>query len=182
MRNNRLGSSKSHRQFSRRICAIVMALSVMTGIEFSALSSVYASSESQEHHAEKPEKHKKNHVSLLLAGTTVPDANHTGFTLGIDLEHEITHRFGVGLVVEHAFDPVDATSVFGVIDVHLGQGFVLQVGPGVEWVDDETLFVGRIGLFYEIELGEIVIAPSISYDLSEAEDSIVFGTAIGTKF
>ena len=129
------------------------------------------------------ERQKKNHASVFLGGTNIPDADHTAFTLGIDLEHELTHRFGVGLVFEHAFDPIDATSLYAVLDIHLGNGFVLQTGPGVEWVDDETYATGRVGLFYEFEVQEgLILAPSVSYDISEAEDSIVFGVSVGTKF
>ena len=112
----------------------------------------------------------------------MPDSDYTAFTLGVDLEHEITHHFGIGLVVEHAFEEVDATSLFGVVDIHLGHGFVVQAGPGVEWIDGESYAAGRVGVFYEIDLEEIILAPSISYDISEAEDSIVFGVAIGAKF
>ena len=132
--------------------------------------------------AESEGHNKKNHASVLIGGTYVPDADHTAFTLGLDLEHEITHRFGVGLVVEYAFEPIDATSLFAVVDVHLARGVVLQMGPGVEWVEHETYAVGRIGLFYEVEIGEFVVAPSVSYGISEGEDSLVFGAAIGTKF
>ena len=132
--------------------------------------------------ANDSEKHRKNHAAVFIGGTHVPEADHTGFTLGIDLEHEITKRFGVGLVVEHAFQAVDATSVFGVVDIHLGHGFLIQVGPGVEWVDGEAFAAGRFGLFYEIHVGDFIVSPSISYDISGAEDSIVFGTGFGTKF
>lgn len=161
--------------------AAIRHRSRLTGLLMLAgIASVFSVGASASADAGEPEK--KNHASVLIGGTHIPDADHTAFTLGIDLEHEITHRFGVGLVVEYAFDPIDATSLFGVVDIHLGHGFVLQAGPGVEWVEHETYAVGRIGVFYEIEVGEFILAPSISYDISEAEDSIVFGTAIGTKF
>ena len=143
------------------------------------LSSPALANSSEKHGSEK---HRKNHAAVFIGGTHVPEADHTGFTLGIDLEHEITKRFGVGLVVEHAFQAVDATSVFGVVDIHLGHGFLVQVGPGVEWVDGEAFAAGRFGLFYEIHVGDFIVSPSISYDISGAEDSIVFGTGFGTKF
>lgn len=147
------------------------------------ISTIFLSATSANAEAEHGSHGKKNHASIFIGGTNVPEEDHSAFTIGIDLEHELTHRFGVGLVAEHAFDPIDATSLFAVLDIHLGGGFVLQTGPGLEWVDDETYAAGRVGLFYELEIqDDLIVAPTVSYDISEGEDSIVFGVAIGTKF
>lgn len=157
-----------------RVIVRVLLLAVLVG--FAALPALGEEESGEEG------VHKKNHFSVIIGGTSVPRDDETVFTLGVDFERELTRRIGVGFVVEHAFGELDATSLFAVTDIHLGRGFVLQAGPGVEFLDDEAFAVGRLGLFYEFEVGEILLAPSLSYDISEIEDSIVFGLSAGIKF
>ena len=149
-------------------------------------SSAYAKSPAYAEIKREHETHKKNHISIITGATHVPEEDLTAFTIGLDFERELTENIGVGFVVERALGELEATSIFAVTDIHLGQGFVIQAGPGLEFVNSETLAVGRIGLFYEIDIesqfGDIILAPSFSYDISEAEDSLVFGLAFGTKF
>jgi hypothetical protein len=62
-------------------------------------------------------------------------------------------------------------------------GFAIQTGPGVEFVDDESFFVTRLGALYEFEIGEdFTLSPQLHYDFSTGEDAIVFGIAIGKAF
>ena len=160
------------------ICVLIIAL-------FSFLISIPVSATDGETEGDnKP--HKRNHISIITGVTHVPNEDETALTIGIDYERELTDNIGVGFVVEHALGELDATSIFAVMDIHIGKGFVIQAGPGLEFIDDETLNVGRVGLFYEIDLessfGDLIVAPSFSYDISEEEDSLVFGLAFGTKF
>ncbi len=124
----------------------------------------------------------RHHVSLLIGGTTVPEADHTGVTYGIDYEYVLTHRFGVGVIVERAEGEIDATSVFAVTDIHLTPAFVLQLGPGVEFEGGEEIAVGRFGAYYEFDIGPITVAPTVSYDLSEKNDAVIYGILLGRKF
>lgn len=158
-----------------RVFAVPAALMLTVAWSFGFAAPAAASEREGAH--EKP-----NHLSLILGGTHLFGEEYTAFTVGLDYERELREHLGVGVVVEHAVEEIDATSVYGVVDIHLAHGFVIQTGPGVEWIDDHTLAVGRFGVFYEAEAGGLIIAPSVSYDVSEAEDSLVFGLAIGTKF
>jgi len=135
-----------------------------------------------EYNPEKP-----HHLSVVIGGTNIPSANETAFTLGIDYEYRVNRRLGLGFVVEQAFDDIDATTLLAVADIHLWRGLALQVGPGVEFLDEgeehETFAIGRIGALYEIEFGEgYTISPQFHYDISSGEDAIVFGVAIGRAF
>jgi hypothetical protein len=56
------------------------------------------------------------------------------------------------------------------------------VGPGVEFIDGDALAVGRVGAYVEFEFGEFTLAPSLFYDVSEREDSLVYGLIAGRRF
>ena len=124
----------------------------------------------------------RHHLSFLIGGTSVLQASHTGFTYGIDYEYVLTSRLGVGLIVERAEGDVDATSLFAVADIHVTDALVVQVGPGIEFEGGEEIAVGRFGAYYEFDAGPITISPTVSYDVSEKDDAIIFGILIGRKF
>ena len=126
--------------------------------------------------------HHRHHFSVLLGGTTVPEADHTGFTYGVDYEYVLNRRLGVGFIVERAEGEIDATSVFAIADLHVTHSLVLQFGPGIEFEGGEEVAVGRFGGYYEFEVGDFTISPSVSYDLSEADDAVIFGVLFGKKF
>ncbi len=128
-------------------------------------------------------ENKRHHISTVIAGSYIDEADETVFTLGIDYEYRVSEFLGLGAVVEYAFGELDATTVLAVADLHLWRGLALQVGPGIEFVDDETFAIGRIGALYEHELpNEFTISPQLHYDISGGEDTIVFGIAIGRAF
>ncbi len=126
---------------------------------------------------------ERQHLSLLLAQSDVLDEHEDGFTLGIDYEYALTPRLGAGFVLERAHGDLEATSLFAVLDIHLTEQLVAQIGPGYEWKDDkENTGVFRLGTYYEIELGDITFAPTISYDMGEDENTFVYGVLLGKKF
>ena len=140
------------------------------------------------------------HLALLLGGSNVQGEGRHGGTFGVDLEYELTHRIGVGAVIEHAGDEVDSTTALAVVDWHIFPGFVFQFGPGVEYERErevehepghgtivrsrtEPSLVGRVGFFYEYELGnEWSIAPSVNLDVTSRHETLVWGLAIGRRF
>ena len=133
------------------------------------------------------EEDRPHHLSVVVGGTNIPSADETAFTLGVDYEYRVNELIGVGAVVEYAFDDIDALTLLAVADVHLWRGLALQIGPGVEFVDEgeetETFAIGRIGALYELEFGEgYTISPQVHYDISSGEDAIVFGVALGLAF
>ena len=132
----------------------------------------------QEAHAEKP-----HHISAVIGGTHIPHEDETAFTLGVDYEYRLNQTLGLGFVAEHAFGPVDSTTLLAVADIHIAGGFAIQTGPGVEFVNDESFFVARLGALYELELGEhFTVSPQLHYDYSGHDDAIVFAIAIGRAF
>ena len=125
-----------------------------------------------------------HHFSIVTVGTHIVEGGEddTAFTIGGDYEYRVSRLLGLGVVVEHAFGEIDATTLLAVADIHVWRGFAFQVGPGVEFADSESHAVGRIGALYEFKLeGDYTIAPQVHYDISK-EDALVFGFAFGKAF
>ena len=127
-----------------------------------------------------------HHLSIVILGSDDRDA--TAFTLGADYEYRVNEILGLGFVVEHAFEDIDATTLLATADIHVWQGLAFQTGPGVEFVDGEDdegreeEFTYRIGALYEFEFGRFTISPQIHYDFTTGADSLVFGGAVGFAF
>ena len=128
---------------------------------------------------------RKHHLSVLLADTRLllpGEEDEDAFTIGIDYEYRLNYRFGAGVVAEYAVDPLDATTFLGALDVHLYKGLVMQLGVGVEFIEGDANELGRIGMLYEFEFGHLTFSPQLHWDVTSAEDSVVFGFAIGRNF
>lgn len=125
---------------------------------------------------------ERHHLSIITGGSALTGESESAFTLGLDYEYRINRLIGIGIVAEQAFGELDATTLLAVADIHVWRGFAFQVGPGVEFVDNESNFVARFGALYEFEFGEgYTISPQVHYDFS-TEDTIVFGLAFGAAF
>ncbi len=129
---------------------------------------------------EAPWRARPHHLSLVLGGTV--NEEHTAFTVGVDYEYRVSALLGIGTVAEYALEDIDAGTFLAVADLHLWRGFGLQTGPGVEVTDEGDLFVYRIGLLYEFEVGRYTWSPQIHTDLTDEETSLVFGIALGFPF
>ena len=70
-----------------------------------------------------------HHLSIL--GGLSRDSSEDGATIGVDYEYRLNRRLGLGAVVEHAFEDIEATNLLAVVDDHLWRGLALQAGPGV---------------------------------------------------
>ena len=123
-----------------------------------------------------------HHFSVFLGSS---DNDHgTAFTLGLDYEYRATEFLGLGGIVEHAFEEIDATTALLVADLHLTHQFIVQTGPGVEFLheEDEAEFVYRVGVLYEWEFGGTTVSPQLHYDWAEEEQTVLFGLAFGLCF
>lgn len=123
-----------------------------------------------------------DHVALVLAGTTEEEEGEreTAATIGLDYEHRVNEFLGLGSVIgEYAFGDIDALTVLAVADLHIWRGFVIQTGPGIEYIDKELEGVYRVGAIYELEFGRYTVAPQVHYDATTGEDAVVFGVSFG---
>jgi len=136
----------------------------------------------EKHNTNKTYPHGRNHLSLFIGNTDI-EREEQGFTVGLDYEYRVNELLGLGTVVEYAAGGIDAWSLLTVADVHIYQGLVLQVGPGVEKSSEETVFIARVGVLYEFERRGLTISPQIHYDLhAGAGNGWVLGLAFGKSF
>ncbi|WP_262696469.1 hypothetical protein [Kordiimonas aquimaris] len=134
---------------------------------------------------------KRHHISVFSGGTTIFHTDEAASTIGLDYEYRINRLLGVGFVVEQAFGSIDATTILTVADIHIWRGLALQIGPGIEILNEETEFggeesatnfVARFGALYELEFeGGYTLSPQLHYDASK-EDALVFGISLGLAF
>ncbi|MFT4860930.1 MAG: hypothetical protein ACI95C_000128 [Pseudohongiellaceae bacterium] len=123
-----------------------------------------------------------HHLSIFLGDTHI-DGEGNNLTIGIDYEYRVSELLGLGVVVERAGGEIDATTALAVADIHFSSGVIMQVGPGFESHDSEQIFVARIGILYEFELGEFTLSPQLHWDYhAEGESALVAGLAFGFGF
>jgi len=118
----------------------------MLGMAACSTSSTYRESLPWDSAAHDPER--PHHLSVLAAGTHTEDDDDAA-TVGIDYEYRVNDILGIGTVVEHAFEPLQATTLLAVADIHIWRGFAVQTGPGAVTSDEEDFFVYRFGALYE---------------------------------
>lgn len=106
----------------------------------------------------------------------------TAATFALDYEYRVSPLLGLGAVIEQTTGSFDATTLLAVADIHIAGGFVIQVGPGAEFAENDATLVGRIGGLYEFEFGCYTVSPQAHYDITGKEDSKVFGIAFGMNF
>jgi len=174
-----LNSNRLDNRVDRKASAQLFAFLAVLFIATATATAAFAEAE-PEYDADR-----RNHFSVVAAGSRLFVDGHedeSAFTVGGDYEYRVSRLLGVGLILEHAFDPIDATTFLGVFDIHVWRGFALQTGGGVEWTSDGSNAVGRIGGLYEFELERgFTIAPQVHYDFSK-EDTLVFGVGFGRAF
>ena len=136
---------------------------------FGLIASANAQHEAEGNEAHIP--HGPHHLSILLADTR------------IDYEYRVSPVIGLGAVIEHAYGELDATTLLAVADIHIYEGFTMQVGPGFEHRESENVFVARAGILYEFEYENFTISPQLHWDFHQGEASaMVAGFAIGFSF
>ena len=154
--------------------SILGALSI--GVLLGSIQLVHAT---EENHVSP---HGPYHLSVVLADTHV-DGEGSNATVGIDFEYRMSQLLGIGAVVEYAWGELDATTVLAVADIHLHDGWVMQVGPGFERRHGEDILVSRVGFLYEFEWKNFTLSPQLHWDYHrDEENAVVAGFALGFSF
>jgi hypothetical protein len=156
--------------------------------------------------AHETEEHHENHLAVFLGGTHAED--RTDVTFGLDYERRPWQRVGFGLIFDYAGGDLREYIVAGAVIFHPVGGLTLTLAPGLERrpVEGETgeehggeheagvastevsggresVFVFRLGLSYEFELGERwSLAPQFNLDFVDGETVEVFGVSVGFGF
>ena len=122
------------------------------------------------------------HISVVH-GDTIINGKADNAPLGIDKGYRVNSLLGLGAIIEYAWGQLDATTVIAVADIHVGEGWVMQIGPGIEYSHGEEILVSRLGLTYELDLNHYTFAPQMHWDCHDGEkNSVVAGFADGFHF
>ena len=126
--------------------------------------------------------HMPYHLSIFLGDTHVSGEGDNP-TAGIDFEYRVNQLLGIGTVVEYAGGELSASTALAVADIHLHDGWVMQLGPGFEHRHSEEVFVSRVGFLYEFELDHYTFSPQLHWDYHDGEENaLVAGFAFGFSF
>ena len=132
---------------------------------------------------EEAEKETKNQVRVF-GGATTRDG-HTGGSVGLIYERELTPVWAVGFVAEVTPSLRDRLVTVPSLFIHPWKDLALTVAPGVQVEEDEASFVMRFGAGWDFELGKgWSIAPEINLDLvgDGGPPAFVYGLSLGFDF
>jgi hypothetical protein len=129
-----------------------------------------------------------NSVSAFL-GVTSEGRRQRASTLGLEYERRLSEEWFITPAMEHAFGDLD----FSVVTLTLGYRFnrwAVYAGPGVEWAQQDHVdgagtqreFLFRTGVLYELEVGDLIVAPRAMVDFVADEKVAVVGVTVGINF
>ena len=116
---------------------------------------------------------------------------------GLDVDYWFNHKWGIGLhndveienfvVVRNDTEIIERVNplVFTLDALyHLGNGFVISIGPGVELEKNESFFLVRIGLEYEYDIGKnFYMMPTLFHDQRfDGFSTTTIGLGVGHNF
>ncbi|MFT5049412.1 MAG: hypothetical protein ACI8QZ_000805 [Chlamydiales bacterium] len=143
----------------------------------------------EEGHDENHEDaHVENHgagaqaLNLFVGGSSdIGDAD--GFTIGLDYEYRLSHRWGIGGFAESVSGLNRSLSLGLQAYWHAVGELILVAGPGVERRGDEWEPIARVGGFYEFPIGDgWILSPGVFYDITPNEDLLIYGLNLGFGF
>lgn len=152
----------------------MVRLAAVTGAACSLVT--MASLRAQEPEAVEHAYHR--HVIALFAGVAHEGARDNGLALGIEYEHRLNARFGIGVLAEHTFGDID-TWVYAVPFAYHRGPWKVYAAPGIEDGEHGSESLLRLGGEYGFEVGEWEIAPQIDLDLVDGEETWVVGVTFG---
>ena len=129
-----------------------------------------------------------NSVSAFL-GVTSEGRRQRASTLGLEYERRLSEEWFITPAMEHAFGDLD----FSVVTLTLGYRFnrwAVYAGPCVEWAQQDHIdgagtqreFLFRTGVLYELEVGDLIVAPHAMVDFVADEKVAVVGVTVGINF
>lgn len=149
------------------------------------LGCLAATAQAESDHSAAGGHHASRHVVAAFVGVTDPDDAPAETTLGLEYEYRLSGNWGAGLIAERtdeAHHGYGATVGVALVHYHF-DNLRVSAGFGKEWVDDHgSEWLQRIGLAYDIELGPVALAPTISLDFIDGEQVPVYGLAVLKHF
>ena len=153
-----------------------------------------------EHSSHHP-RHFMNEVALFM-GATDEHGHDTEFTWGLDYKRRVAERWAVGVLVDYAGGELRNAVLAPMVAFWPGLGHLqILAAAGVEFHqgrdggghqksgetgesnDDATYFLFRVGVGYDIHLGESFgLVPAVMLDFVNNEEVWVYGLAVTYGF
>ena len=140
-------------------------------------------------------------IAVILGHTYISNDGMDGNlyipSWGLDLDYWFNHKWGVGLhndiEIENFIVERDNSEVIERVNPlvftldalhHLGSGFVVSIGPGVELDQNESFFLARLGVEYEYDINDnIYLMPTLFHDQRfDGFSTTSLGLGMGYKF
>lgn len=184
------------------------AILLILGLPGASASQEHTTGPQAAEEAHETEEHHMNALAVFVGGTHAED--QTQGTLGVEYERHLASRVGLVLAFEYAGGDFREYILGAGVAVNVNPvgGLIFTVGAGLERqpVEEEhgeenggdhevevasngaaegkeSLFVFRLGITYEIELGRRwFLSPQFNLDLVDGETVEVFGVSVGFGF
>jgi hypothetical protein len=102
-----------------------------------------------------------------------------GVTLGGNYEYRLEDAVGLGGFGEVTLSNDTAVVLGGAGFFHVGDRWVFLAGPGVEIVGGHAGVIARVGGWYEFDMDDFTLAPTLFIDLGGGDPAIVVGVSFG---
>ena len=133
-------------------------------------------------------EHHLNSVSGFLGVASEGRRQRAG-SVGLEYERRLGDTWFIAPGLEHAFGDLD----FSIVTLTVGYRFnrwAIFAGPGIEWSEShhedesstDSEFLIRTGVLYEVEVGELIVAPHAMVDFVGGEAVGVVGVTVGMSF
>jgi len=110
----------------------------------------------------------------VFVGFATEGERDDGLALGVEYEHRVNPRIGIGVLAEHTFGELDTWVLAAPLAFHSGP-WKLYAAPGLERIDGEGGFLVRLGAEYGFHRGEWEISPQVDIDFVDGEEVLVIG-------
>lgn len=158
----------------RNALSCILLIAMQAGFVTAVLAS-----EGEEH---EQEHHFHRNTLFGFFGVTGEDRRERAGTLAIEYERRFNERWGLAAGAERAFGDLEFTVFTVPVVFHTGK-WALYAGPGVERPDHHgSEFLVRVGVTYEFEAGNVLLAPKFNVDFVDGDAVLVGGLAIGFGF
>lgn len=152
---------------------------------------LFAQNNSAEHLAHN------NHFAIFAGNTHSIDPKSDDLTFGADYVRGITSWMGIGIYGEAILAEQTAWIIGATLNFNIVSGLGFRTGPGIEFAshiphvegsheilpsETSSEILYRAGLYYAIDAGDLVITPSVDFDLVKDQKFIVYGINFGASF
>lgn len=125
---------------------------------------------------------RRNRIGLFLGVTHRASEDDGSF--GLEYERRLSDLFGIGLIWESTPSARERVLAVPALFLHPVGDLGVVLAPGVEHEEGEDLFLFRVGLSWDFELGgRFTVAPGVNYDFVEGpNDAFVYGVVVSYGF